>query len=116
MPIQQRNIALCIVLSIVTCGIYGLYWIYTLTEDSNMASGEAGTSGGMVILLSIITCGIYEWYWLYKLGEKINIAKAKSGLPSDSNAGIIYIVLAVFGLGIVAYALAQSELNKVATM
>lgn len=33
--IQQRNIALCIVLSIVTCGLYGLYWYVCLTNDTS---------------------------------------------------------------------------------
>ena len=57
--IEQRNIALCIILSIITCGIYGLYWIYKLTEDVNTLKGDPNaTSGGIVILLGIITCGI----------------------------------------------------------
>ena len=59
-PIQNRNIALCIFLSLITCGIYGLYWIYCVVTDLNTASGEFDdTSGGMVILLNIVTCGIY---------------------------------------------------------
>lgn len=54
--IEQRNIALCIILSIITCGIYGLYWIYKLTEDVNTLKGDPNaTSGGIVILLGIIT-------------------------------------------------------------
>ena len=31
--IKQRNIGICILLSIVTCGIYGLYWFVVLTDD-----------------------------------------------------------------------------------
>ena len=31
--IQQRNIAVCIILSIVTCGIYGLYWLAGLPDQ-----------------------------------------------------------------------------------
>lgn len=106
-PIEQRNIALCIILSFVTCGIYGLYWIYKLTGDPN------ATSGGMVILLGIITCNIYMWYWLYKQGDAIDQVKASRGLPSG-NSGILYLILAIFGLGIVSYALMQNELNQLA--
>lgn len=74
--IQQRNIAVCIILSIVTCGIYGLYWLVCLTNDTNTAAGTTdGTSGGMVLLLTIVTCNIYSLYWGYKQGEKIDIAK-----------------------------------------
>ena len=113
-PIEQRNIALCIILSIVTCGIYGLYWIYKLTEDVNKLKGDPNaTSGGIVILLSIVTCGIYMWYWLYKQGDNLDQIKASRGLPS-SNSGLLYLILAIVGLGIVSYALMQNELNQLA--
>lgn len=36
--IQQRNIAVCIILSIVTCGIYGIYWFIVLSNDTNTVS------------------------------------------------------------------------------
>lgn len=111
--IQQRNIAVCIILSIVTCGIYGLYWMACLNNDANTASNTFGTSGGMVVLLSIVTCGIYGIYWAFKQGEKIDAAKANRGIPS-SNSGILYLILSLFGFGIVAWALMQNEMNKLA--
>ena len=55
----QRNIALAIVLSIVTCGIYGIYWMIKVVDELNEASNnQNGTSGGMVFLLSLVTCSI----------------------------------------------------------
>lgn len=111
--IEQRNIAVCIVLSVVTCGIYGIYWFICLSNDANTASGTFGTSGGTAFILTLITCGIYGLYWAYKQGEKIDSAKNSRGIPS-SNSGILYLVLSIFGLGIVAYALMQDELNKLA--
>lgn len=111
----QRNIAMAIILSIVTCGIYAIIWMINLVDQLNEAADNPdGTPGGTVFLLSIVTCGIYQYYWLYKSGELINTAKGRRGLPVDSNAGIIYLVLAIFGLSIVSYALLQTELNKVA--
>ena len=112
--VQNRNIALCIVLSIVTCGIYGLYWFVCLTDDTNTVVGEAnGTSGVLALVLTIVTCNIYGLYWAYKLGEKLDTAKQQRGIPS-SNSGILYLILCFFGLGIITYAIAQSELNKFA--
>ncbi len=109
---KQRNIAVCIILSIVTCGIYGIYWYITLTNDTNTLSGEEGaTSGGMVFLLTLITCNIYGIYWAYKQGERIDNAKKARGMES-SNSGILYLILTVFGLGAIAWALMQSEINK----
>ena len=107
--IQQRNIAVCIILSIVTCGIYGI-----LSNDTNTVSNaENATSGGVAFVLSLITCNIYGLYWAYKQGEKIDKAKTDRGIPS-SNSGILYLILCLFGLGIVAEALMQNELNSLA--
>ena len=111
--VKERNIALCIILYFVTCGIYGIIWFITMTDDANAAVGKPGTSGGMAFLLSIVTCGIYSLYWAYKQGDKLDEAKQAKGIPSG-NSGIIYLLLCVFGLGIVAYALMQDSLNKLA--
>lgn len=113
--IQQRSIATCIILSFVTCGIYGLIWFVSLTDDANFVSSgnNGGTSGGMALLLTLVTCGIYGLYWMYNQGEKIDIAKQNRGIPS-SNSGILYLILSILGLGIVSYALMQNELNNLA--
>jgi len=111
--VQKRGIALCIILSIITCGIYGIIWFITLTDDTNTAVGREGTSGGMAFLFSLITCGIYAFYWAYKQGEKLDEAKNNKGIAS-SNSGIIYLLLCIFGFGIIAYALMQDSLNKLA--
>lgn len=111
--VKQKNIALCIVLTLVTCGIYGIIWFITLTDDTNTVVGKPGTSGGMAFLLSIVTCGIYTLFWAYKQGEKLDEAKNAKGLPSG-NSGIIYLLLSIFGLGIIGYALMQDSLNKLA--
>lgn len=115
--IQNRNIALCIIFSIITCGIYGIYWFVVLTDDANTVlpnnQGVNETSGGLAFLFSLITCGIYGLYWMFKQGEKIDEAKNARGIAS-SNSGIIYLILAIFGFGIISYALMQNELNKLA--
>ena len=110
--IKERSIVLYIILSIITCGIFGLYWFVCITEDTNAAADVAGTSGGLALLFTIITCGIYGFYWAYKCGEKLDIAKEKRGMPAG-HGGILYLLLFIFG-GIIAYALIQSELNKFA--
>lgn len=110
--VNQKNIALCIIFSLITCGIYGLYWYVCLTEDTNAIAGESDTSGGMALILTIITCGIYGLYWAYKRGEKIDKAHQNRG-ESAGNGGVLYLILYIFG-GIIAYALIQNEINKFA--
>ena len=110
--VSQKNIALFIILTLVTCGIYGLYWFVCLTDDTNIVAGEAGTSGVLALVLTLVTCGIYGLYWAYKCGEKLDKAKTDRGMPA-SNGGVLYLILYIFG-GIIAYALIQNELNKMA--
>ncbi len=113
--IQKRDIAICIILSIVTCGIYGLYWLSCLADDVNTVSENPGdTSGIVVVLLSIVTCNIYQIYWMYRAGDKIDVARQRHGLPSQNN-GIVYLLLTLFGFSIIAWALLQNELNAMST-
>lgn len=111
--VQNRNIAVCIILTIVTCGIYGIYWFIKLTDEANSVSSTPTASGGIAFLLSLVTCGIYMLYWMYKQGEKLDEAKAARGMQGG-NSGVIYLILSIFGLSIVSYALMQDSLNKLA--
>ncbi len=107
--ILPKNLALYIILTIVTCGIFGIYWFITLTNESNQLSGRTDeTSGGIAFLLTLVTCGIYGWFWAAKMGEKTDVIK---GEP-QGNSNILFIILQIFGLGIVNYALAQDAINK----
>ena len=111
----QRNIAVAIILSIVTCGIYGIYWFVKMVDEVNEAACNQGaTTGGMTFLLSLVTCGIYALYWYYKAGEYLYAAKSMRGMYRDSNSGIVFLLLGIFGLSIITYALIQSELNEIA--
>ncbi len=104
--IQKRSIVTAIILSLVTCGIYGIYWFIKLTDEMNAMTGnENDTSGGTAFLLSLVTCGIYTYYWAYKLGEK------RDSLGEKGSSAVIYLVL-MFVCGIAVYALAQDAINQ----
>lgn len=110
---EKKNIALYIILSIVTCGIFALIWVAKLADDINIAANENDKmSGGMVVLLSILTCGIYMMVWYYQSGKAISKAKAMRNMPGDSSLEIIYLILGLCGFGIVSVALMQNELNN----
>lgn len=107
---KHRSVGLCVVLSIITCGIYGIYWFYCLNEEISEVTERPGTSGGLVIVFTLLSCGIYAIYWAYKMGEKLDAARVDQGVPSGSLA-VLYLVLSIFGLSIVAWALMQNEVN-----
>ena len=112
--IQKRNPLIYFILAIVTCGIFGFYWMYTLNEDTNKISGHPEALNGIiVILLSLVTCGLFLLFWMYNMGTRIDEAKTKRGLPGG-NSGTLYLILTLVGCGLVAQIILQSELNKLA--
>ena len=112
--IQKRDLAMYIILTLVTCGIYGIYWFVVLTDDvKTVSKDEQMPSGGLAFLLTLVTCGIYGIYWAYKMGELMKTAQEKNGVEVKDNA-VIYLILQLFGLGIVNYALIQADLNVIA--
>lgn len=105
--ITRRSIPVAILLSIVTCGIYGIYWMIKLNDEVNVLAFEPNaTTGGMVFLLSLVTCGIYGFYWMYQMGERCDRIKGNAG-----NSGLLYLLLGIFGLSIVSYCLMQDTIN-----
>lgn len=112
---KERNIALCIVFSIITCGIYGIYWFIMLTNEIvEVSEGkEYNTSGALAFVFTLITCGIYGYYWYYKMGKSLYATNKDKGIESDDSS-LVYLILGIFGLGIVSYCLMQSELNRLA--
>lgn len=79
----------------------------------HLTGGHSGGSGGMVLLLTIITCGLYGWYWLYRCGDALDQLRYSQG-ERAGYLGILYLLLGIFSLGIISYALMQAELNSYA--
>lgn len=113
---EERNIAVAIILSLVTCGIYAIYWFIVLTDEAKAKSeDETMPTGGVAFLLTLVTCGIYGIYWAYRMGKAVEMAQNKHGLPAADNS-VLYLILEIFGFGIIVYALAQNELNKITNL
>ena len=108
---DNKNIAVMLILTIITCGIYSLVWIYQITEDVNRLNEDNNMSGGLTILLTIITCGIYLIYWGYDMGRKLYNSGQKYNINISDNS-ILYLLLPIFKLNIINLVLIQSDLNK----
>ena len=111
--VQKTEIVTAIILSIVTCGIYGIIWYIKIANDVNRICNDNGPSGGTVFLLTLVTCGIYGWFFYYNCGKRLAEAGRRYNVAIDDNS-ILYIILALVGLGIVDYCLIQNDINKFA--
>lgn len=106
MKMKARKIALCLLFSLITCGIYGIYWFVHVTDETNALAPQHKTaSGGLSYLLSVVTCGVYALYWAYRTGQKAG------DIRDSSDYGILYIFLMLFTLSVAPLCLAQSALN-----
>ena len=71
---KKKNLALFIILSIVTLGIYPLFFWYKWTKDLNkLCAGDDRDSANylLVVLLNIFSLGIYSPIWNYQMAERL---------------------------------------------
>lgn len=97
----DRSLLMYILLTIVTCGIYSYYFVYTLAKDVNqMCEGDGETVGGLAayILLSFITCGFYSWYWLYKIQNRLHGAAPRYGVVVNENGTTVLLWMVIGSL------------------
>ena len=106
------NIVVDIILSLVTCGIYNLFWQARQFRVLNAFLGDTRFKFWPWLLLSIVTCGIYHLYFEYVMGNTIMDIQRERGAKVAGNLGITSLFLGIFGLLVVADAIQQHEINQ----
>lgn len=109
---HELGVALGIILSLVTCGLYNIYWNYRQFESMNLLLGRREFDFMMWLVLSILTCGLYHIYYEYKMGRELQLWMASNGWEVSPNLGLLGLALSCFGLTVVADAVYQHELNR----
>jgi hypothetical protein len=92
--IKKRSYAAVIVLTIITFGIYGLYFIYRLAKDMNtLCEGDGKKTRGLLFcfFIGLITIGIYNLVWLFMLGDRIQDNAPRYGLSFKESGGTILL-------------------------
>lgn len=98
-----------VLLAIVTCGIYHLYWLYQTSSElkDNLKNDN---NPPLDVVLSIITFGIYQVYLLYRNGKQLVTFQRRFNLP-ENDVSLISLLLGIFGFGVVAAAITQDAMN-----
>jgi len=115
---KKRSPAWVLILSIITCGIYYLYWIYATSKDVDEFLGESDIPPIVHVLLFLVTGSLYGYFWDFIIGQKIVKMQRKVGLPEKDNT-LICIGLDILGagpiagLGIIVPLIQQGALNEV---
>jgi hypothetical protein len=110
MAIKERNIVTCILLTLVTCGIYGIYWIVMLTKDAVAIKDPADSA-----VLEIVLMLFLPFVGIFMTEKKFAEGCAARGVAHSDNS-VLYLVLGLFGLGIVGICMLQNDVNKFANV
>ena len=108
--VTQRSIATSILLSLLTCGIYGLFWFYSLLSDLYRLTNQDGKAG-IDILFIILTGGIYGIYLNYAMGKMLYVVRNQGNLPEKDDSAL-FLLLGIVNLGIINYSIVQSDFNQ----
>ena len=106
MNIKPRNIVTAILLTLITCGIYGIYWIVCMTREAVSVKDENDNA-----LLEILLMLFLPFVGVMLVEKKFSEGLAAKGIAHQDNS-ILYLVLGLIGLGIVPLCLIQNDLNK----
>lgn len=106
MEIKSRNIVTCILLTFITCGIYGIYWAVCLAREA-VSVKDPSDSGVLEIILFLFL----PFLGFYLAEQKFAAGCAAKGIPHKDNS-VLYLILGLVGLGIVDYCMLQNDLNQ----
>lgn len=108
--LQQRSVATVIILSIITCGIYSLYWSYVTIN----ALDEEGGASNMSPVLQFVLMFFYVGMVLFGINANANInaIRERRGLPTRDNQ-VAWLLLGLF-IPIVLVGIVQNEINQLA--
>lgn len=96
--VKERNPIMVIIYSMITCGIYSLYWAIQTKNEINEKGGEIPTGW----LLIVPFANLY-WFWRY-VEDWHKVTKPEQDL--------IMVVLVFFVFSPLAIYWIQTELNK----
>src|SRR5580700_9149684 len=86
------DIAAGIIFSVVTCGIYNVYWNYRQMQAMNVLLGRQEFSFNKWAILTLLSCGIYHIYYEYHMGAELQAWLTQNGRPVDSYLAITGLI------------------------
>ncbi|MBQ8356947.1 MAG: DUF4234 domain-containing protein [Clostridia bacterium] len=108
--LTKRSVASVIVFSILTCGIYMLWWTYVTCTALQQQGHKTSIPPVLTVLLMLFVSGVGGALLGIDADDNINAIKAMHGMPLTDNK-ILWIILGII-IPIVSVALIQSEINN----
>lgn len=110
MKLEKRSVATCIVLSIVTLGIYGIIWSIKIGREAASIKDPADRGTTEALLLIFL-----PFVGTFLTEKKMYEGCVQNGFPKDDRS-VVYLLLCLlvpFGM-FISFGMLQSDLNKYA--
>lgn len=102
---KKRNPIAVLIFTIITLGIYGIYWFVKTKLEMNEKGAKIPTA--WLIIIPFVNI-----WWLWKYSE--GVGQVTNNSMSATTAFILLFLLGLVGLTVVGMAIVQNELNKLA--
>lgn len=115
---MYRSPIVVFLLSVVTLGLYLIYWYHRVYVEWAALTGRTPTGNGFLLdlLLHVVTCGVWGIYVDYCISQEIANYRKSRGLPdNDSTLAVIILDVAAYFTVAITYfissAVQQDQLN-----
>jgi hypothetical protein len=116
--LTERNPVVVVVLSLLTCSLYGFYWLYVTTKELKEETGDERLDPTVDLLLAIVTFGLWGIYAAWRNADIAHRALVARGVAHQDRSAMIAgfgIATYFFGLAwLVSVALLQEDYNALA--
>lgn len=104
----RRNVGSCVILTILTCGIFGIVWLTKICKDLNRLHGDENPVGSEVLMFLFIP--FYSVYWGYAKGKQMyEDSKKRGGNLTDRK--YIYLAMNLMFMQLFTLGFIQTQLN-----
>jgi hypothetical protein len=107
-----------LLLTLVTCGIYLVYWVYQTSTELKQATGDPSINPTLDLVLMLVTCTLWGYYVLCRDAEKLHrvLVGVDPGHKDQSQTVVTLCVAALFVgfTGAIAIYLVQEDFNRLA--
>ena len=109
---HDLSIPLYLVGTLLTCGLFNLYWNYRQMQACNDMVGRPEFSWPMWFFLSLLTCGIWHVFYQYKMGSVIVEIQRQREVHVFDSLPLVSVLVTLFGASVVVDVIHQYEINK----
>ena len=104
----RRNVGSCIILTIMTGGIFGIIWLVKICKDLGRLHGDENPVGSEVLMYLLVP--FYSVYWAYEKGKQMFVDSQKRG-GKLTDRKYIYLFMNLMFMQLFTLGFIQTQLN-----